>query len=75
MGLQLSFRKNLQFKTHFRYLSHFIPKILLFERRKFFSYILALRGNFVRVPIYENKAFLTNSHTVPKVPILGKIYQ
>ena len=32
--------------THFRYLSHFIPKILLFERRKFFSYILALRGNF-----------------------------
>ena len=29
-NLQLSSHKNLQFKTHFRCLSHLVPKILLF---------------------------------------------
>ena len=45
MGLELSFRKHLQFETHFWSLIHLVPEIGLFEEKKFFPYILALRGN------------------------------
>ena len=62
MGLQLSSCKNLQLKTQFWCLSHFLRYSCL--KKKFFPYISALRGNFSTTrngPPYENKAFLTNS--------------
>ena len=63
MGLQLSFRKNLQFMTHCWCLSHLVPEIQLFEKSFFLTFRCseATLAPLVRVPPYENKAFLTNS--------------
>ena len=45
MGLQLSSRKNLQFKTHCWCLSHLVPEIYMFEKQVF-SLHLGAQGQF-----------------------------
>ena len=62
MGLELSFRKNLQFETHFWCLSHLVPELQLFEKKSFFlsfrrsEAILAPFGIRKGTP-YENNQF------------------
>ena len=72
MGLELSFRINLQFETHFWCLSDLVPEIQLFGRKQNFLTFRrseATLAPFVRVPPYENKAFLTNS-VIPRQKVV-----
>ena len=62
-----------QYCSHFRYVNHLVPKIMLFEKSFFLSFRRseATLAPFIRVPHYENKVFLTNS-MIPRLNGNGK---